>query len=368
MKRLLLRTGVISLVLAACGTGDESGTSPSPATPPTTAESSVCEPSQVDGDLHAYTRPDYIDPSLIARFEEEFGVDVVEDSYRSSDLVVPKLQSGARYDLIIPFDPVLAALIDGGLLQEIQRDAIPNLSNLVDRFADPPYDPGSGHSVALHWGTVGIGVDLDLVGDGADGTWALALDPERIQGRSVSLLDDPRQAMGAALKYLGYSLNSIDPQQLREAADVITKAIEAGVSFDSDQYLERVSSGGVAVAQGHSASFGAAWLDQRRVGYLVPSEGAAIWVEAMAIPASAGHVCTAHTFIDFLLDPGNGARLASWNRLASSNAAAQQYIDPEVLADESIYPPGDVLARLEFMEDLGAFETEYAVAFVRARG
>jgi spermidine/putrescine-binding protein len=102
-------------------------------------------------------------------------------------------------------------------------------------------------------------------------------------------------------------------------------------------------------------------------GYAVPIEGSAAWVDTMAIPSTAEHPCTAHAFINFMLDAENGATLTNYNYYASPNAAAEEMIYEEILEDPSIYPPEDVMETLEFFEDLGDFATYYADAYAAAK-
>ncbi len=178
---------------------------------------------EVDGDLNFYNWTEYIDPELVTAFETEYEVDVVEDFYDSNEAMLAKLQSGAVYDLVVPSDYMVGIMIEEGLLAEVQRDAVPNISNLDPFFADPAYDPGGVYSIAYQWGTTGLGVDMEVVGEDFEPSWALVFDPEMVSQYpgGVSLLNDPRETMGAALKYLGYSLNSTSEEELQEAADVI---------------------------------------------------------------------------------------------------------------------------------------------------
>jgi spermidine/putrescine-binding protein len=108
-----------------------------------------------------------------------------------------------------------------------------------------------------------------------------------------------------------------------------------------------------------------AWEDY---GYFVPDEGGVLWVDTMAIPANAPHPCTAHAFINFLLDAENGAELTNYNWYGSPNAAAEEFIWPEILEDPAIYPPAEVMERLEFIADLGELNALYEQLFTEARG
>jgi len=326
----------------------------------------------VDGDLNFYNWSEYIDPELVSGFEEQYGVDVVEDFYDSNEAMLAKLQAGSVYDLIVPSDYMVGIMIDEGLLAALQRDAIPNLANLGAVFADPAYDPGGVYSAAYQWGTTGLGVNLDVVGEDYEPSWGLVFDPDLVSTYpgGITLLNDPRETMGAALKYLGYSLNSTSETELQEAADVIAGVKDYIAAFDSDQYDENLVNGEVAVTHGYSGNFFAAFDDidgWDTFAYVIPEEGATLWVDNMAVPANAEHPCTAHTFINYLLDAENGAALTNWNYYASPNEASNEFIDPDILGDETIYPSDELRQKLEIIEDTGDFEINYTDFFAIAR-
>lgn len=373
--RLVALAAVLAMVFAACGTDEGGGDGGDPGTtvPDTSDDTVSCETDQVDGDLNFYNWTEYIDPELIAQFESEYGVDLVEDFYDSNEAMLAKLQSGAVYDLIVPSDYMVAIMIEEGLLAEVQKDAIPNISNLDPFFADPAYDPSGVYSVAYQWGTTGLGVDMSAVGEDFEPSWALVFEPDLVSQYpgGISLLNDPRETMGAALKYLGYSLNSTSEAELQEAADVIAGVKEYIGAFDSDNFDETLVTGEFAVTHGYSGGFFTAIEDSEggwdQYTYVIPEEGGTVWIDNMAVPTTAEHPCTAHTFMNFLLDAENGAALTNWNYYASPNAASEEFILPEILEDETIYPSDELSERLEIITDTGDFEINYTDYFAIAR-
>ncbi len=361
MNRMLLGVVVLGLVLAACGQDQDAG------------GDVECEAGGTDSTtLNFYNWSEYMDPELIAAFEAETGVDVIESFYESNEAMLAQIQAGVTYDLIVPSDYMVGIMIEEGLLMEIQKDAVPNITNLASEFASPGYDPGGVYTVAYQWGTTGLGVNISVVGEDYEPSWALIFDPELTAGFAggVSVLDDPRETMGAALKYLGYSLNEASLDALQEAADVISAAKANITQFDSDQYASALITGEVAVAQGYSGGIlTAIWEanDPDNFEYFVPDEGGTLWVDNMAVPLGSAAPCTAHTFINFLLDAENGAQLTNWTFYASPNEAANAFIDPEILEDEMIYPSDELRARLEIITDTGDFEINFEDYFAQAK-
>jgi spermidine/putrescine transport system substrate-binding protein len=385
------------LVLAACG-GDDDDDDAAPdtvagtvadapaddtAAPPATEApggdapegAAECAPGEVDGDLALYNWSEYIDPELKDAFAEEFGVSVTEDNYDSNEAMQPVIQAGGSgYDVIVPSDYMVSVMIDAGNLQPLNKAAIPNLSNLAPEFASGlPYDPSGDWSVPYQWGTTGLGVDLAVTGDDVPHSWGIVFDPALREqyntNGSITLLNDPRETIGAALKYLGYSLNSTSMDELNEAKQLVADTRDSITAFDSDQYDELLVSGETAVAHGFSGNMivqidGAD--DPAQYVYFVPDEGGTRWVDNMAIPFDAPHPCTAHAFINFLLDAENGAALSNWNLYPSPNAASAEFIDPAVLDDPRVYPPDT--SKLEFIADTGEFEINFSDAFIEAKG
>ena len=379
LMRLLAVLAALAVLAGACGS-DSSDTA-SDADSGSEADSggdaaAGCEAGETDGPLAIYNWTEYMDPELKDAFAAEFGVEVTEDNYDSNEAMQPIINAGGSgYDFIVPSDYMVSIMIEAGDIQALQKDAIPNLSNLLPEFASGlPFDPDASYTAPYQWGTTGLGVDLSVTGEDVPETWGLIFDADiaaqyGLEGSYATLLNDPRETMGAALKYLGYSLNTTSEDELAEARQLVQDAKDRVAAYDSDQYDELLVTGDSAVAHGYSGNFivqfdGAENPDQ--YSYFVPQEGGTRWVDNMAIPKDAPHPCTAHTFINFLLDAERGAQLTNWNFYASPNAAAEEFIDPEVLEDPIVYPTDT--SKLEFISDTGDFEINFSDAFIEAKG
>ena len=380
---------LLTLVAAACGgsgplDGDPGAAGGEPdtadasdgASDASEAESEVaastCKEGETDGDITLYNWTEYMDPALLKKFRKEHGVKVTEDFYPSNEELLARIQGGASgYDVIVPSDYMVSIMIKEGLLLKLSDDAIPNQENVAADFASPPYDPELAYSMPFQFGTTGIGVNLKNMPKDFPRSWALFFDPEvseQFKGR-MTLLDDPRETMGAALKYLGYGLNETDEEKLQEAADLVRDAGTRLAAFTSDQYTDFLVGGETDIGHGFSGTFQFAFVetdDPSQWEYFVPEEGGTIWTDNMAVLADSEHPCSAQTFINFILDGDNGAQLSNWTYYESPNEAAQDGID-EVVTDLSKIPP-EVSDKLEFIEDTGDDEIKFNDLFNRSKG
>jgi spermidine/putrescine-binding protein len=372
------------LVLAACGGDDDAQPTADAGDSGTSADAGEsdldtvdCAVDETDGDLALYNWSEYIDPDLISAFEDQYGVTVTEDFYDSNEAMQPIISAGGSgFDVIVPSDYMVSILIEGEDIMPLDKAAIPNYSNLLPEFESGlPYDPEGAYVAPYQWGSTGLGVNLTELGADFPRSWGLIFDPDvraeyGLDGK-LSLLNDPRETMGAALKYLGYSLDTTSEDELDEARDLLRDTVSSLAAFDSDSYDENLANGTTVVAHGYSGNFFAQFIDSDDPSmwdYFMPEEGGTQWVDNMAVVADAPHPCTAHAFINFLLDADNGAALSNWNYYASPNEASQPMIDDAVKPFLDKATAGVDPALIEFITDTGDFEINFSDAFAEARG
>ena len=332
---------LISLFAAGCGDGEAPAEEPG---------------EQV---LNFYNWSDYIEPEIFELFEEETGIKVVEDTFGSNEDLLAKLQGGATgYDVIVPSDYMVATMIELGLLAELDQSKLSNFDKLDPTFTDPPYDPGLAHCVPYFWGTTGIGFNWNDW-DEEPASWDYIFIPEnaaQFEGR-LTLLDDMREVLGAALIYLGYSPNTTNEAELEEAKQLVLAIKPYIAAFDSDTYEDNMITGDSALVLGWSGDVFTAQVEDENIDYIIPEEGAVMWTDNLCITADAAtdpqRLEIAYQWIDFLNRPDIAAMNTNYVWYASPNAAAEEMIDPEILEYEAIYPPEEVFAKLHWLENVG---------------
>jgi spermidine/putrescine-binding protein len=303
-----------------------------------------------------------MDPEIYAMFEQETGIAITEDNFSSNEEMLAKLQGGAAgYALIVPSDYTVSIMIEEDLLAELNPVNVPNLANLSDQFKSVPYDPGNKYCAPYQWGTTGLGyIDGEVE---APTSWAVLFEPNPdspAYGRTT-MLDDVREGFAAALIYLGYDINTTDEAELQQAKELLIQA-KAGLSgYDSDTYEDLLVSGENLLAHGWNGDFLIAQDENENLAFTIPQEGGVIWVDNICIPGSASpeEKLAAEMFIDFLLRPDIGAMLSNYNYYASPNAAAEEQLDQEFLSDPAVYPPEEVISKLQYIRPVGEFESVY---------
>jgi len=235
-----------------------------------------------------------------------------------------------------------------GLVTPLDHGKIPNLDNVPPSFRDQAFDPGMRHSVPYLWGTMGFGYRTSAV-DGRPDSWGVVFDDAKAReytGR-LALLSDPRAVIGGALKFLGYSLNSVNATEIEQATQLCIFAKRHLKAFANDDGQDLLLARDVDITLEWDGDIVAAMAADNDLSYVVPEEGSVVWLDSMCIPTGAPNPDNAHAFINHVLDAEVGADIANTIRYATPNAAARPRLDGGRLADVAIYPPERVIARCE---------------------
>jgi spermidine/putrescine transport system substrate-binding protein len=310
--------------------------------------------------LNLFIWSEYIDPQIIKDFEKEFSCKVTVDLYEDNESMMAKLEGGgvSIYDIVVPSDYIIQPLVKRKLIQPLRHDKIPNMANIDDDFRNPSFDTGNKYTAPYQWGTVGIYIRKPK-GTEIEETWGLVFDPKKAPGPFL-MIDDSRAMIGAALKYLGYSLNSTDKKQLKEARDLLLEAKGRSKGFAGGvDGKNRVLAHGVTMAIVYNGDAVRGTGEDAETVFFVPKEGGDVWLDNMCIPAKAPNLEMAEKFINYILDAKVGAKLSNFNQYATPNKASKPMIKPEDLKNPAIYPPPTIMKKLEYLNDLGPHNRLY---------
>ncbi len=316
-------------------------------------------------ELNVYNWGAYIGETTIQDFEKSTGIKVNYSTYSSNEEMLGKLLSSeASYDVVFPSDYMVKQMIDKDLLHPINFALIPNIKNIDSKFKNLPFDPESKFSVPYLYGTCGIGYNKKMVNDRVSGFGILA---NKRYKNKIIVLDDMRFTIGAALKYLGFSANSTNPNELDRATALLIEIKKNIHSFSVTNYIDLLANEKVSIAFGYSAGVFQARVQNPSIEYAIPSEGAIIYVDNVCIPKNAQNIEEAALFINFILDAKNSAQITNTVYSASPNEAALPFINKEIQENTSIFPDKETLQKSEFLKGLGDVQKEYEKRWVKIK-
>jgi spermidine/putrescine transport system substrate-binding protein len=333
-----LSVGAIGAIITAC--------QPKEKAPASGAGAAAEDLGPIGKELAIYNWSDYIAEDTVPNFEKEFGVKVTYDTYESNEEMVAKLQAGAGgYDLICPSGYIVPVLTAQDLAYKIQKKYLTNWANIAPIFTNPVYDPNNDHTVPWQWGTTGFAYRKDKIPSVPD-SWAIFHDT-KYKGK-MTQMDDERDVIGCWLRFNGYSLNSVNPEELAKAKADALKAKKNLKAYISAPVKGQLISGDVWVAQLWNGDTAQARAEQPNIEYVLPREGCTIWTDNLVIPKNAPHKRAAHEFMNYILRPEVGAAISNTTGYGSPNAGATRLMKNPVP-----YPTAEEFKRLEYQKDLG---------------
>ncbi len=278
--------------------------------------------------LNVYNWTYYIPDDVVADFEKEFGIEVVYDMYASNEEMYAKIQAGATdYDIVVPTQDMLSIMIKQDMLAPIDQSLVPNFAFIKeDVKSKNNYDEGFKFSVPYMIGVAGVAIDKSLVPDYV-ASWSI-FDNPAVAGRAT-LLDDPRQTIGAALMYLGFSTNSVDPAELEKAKEVLLRWKNNILRFDSESQGKGFAQGEFVVVHSYAENVMKEVEGEKKDNtvFFIPIEGAAMYLDSFAILKNGPNQANAHKFINYIHRPDIYARICINLGYPSINAEADKLLE-----------------------------------------
>lgn len=301
-----------------------------------------------------YNWGEYIDPDVLTMFEEETGIQVIYEEFETNEIMYPKIQSGAiAYDVVCPSDYMIQRMIENDLLAEINFDNIPNLEHIGDEYVkqSQQFDPENKYSVPYCWGTVGILYNTTMVDEPID-SWSVLWDPQYAD--NILMQDSVRDAFAITLKYLGYSLNSTDLDELTEAKNLLIEQKPLVQAYVIDQVRDKMIGNEAAIGVIYSGEAIFTQQENPDLEYVIPKEGSNVWLDSWVIPKNAPNQENAETFINFLCRPDIALMNFEYITYSTPNTSAQQLIEDEDIRNSTIaFPDASELERCETFRYLG---------------
>ena len=307
-----------------------------------------------DNELYVYNWGEYIDPEVIKMFEKETGIKVHYEEFETNEEMYTIVATGAReYDVICPSDYMVQKMMQNDLLAELDYDNIPNIDNIGSQYLKSAegFDPGNRYCVPYCWGTVGIMYNKKMVDEPVT-SWSILFD-EKYKGQ-ILMQNSVRDAYCVGLKYLSYSLNSMNEDELKEATDLLIKQKPLVQAYVVDQVRDKMIKNAAALGVIYSGEAIYMQRENENLEYVVPDEGSNVWIDGWVITKNSKHKEAAEAFINYMCDPE--IALMNFNEITYStpNTAARELIEDEDIRNSEIaFPDESILGRCEVYNYLG---------------
>jgi len=344
--------------LAACGTSAPS-TPPTNPPAPSAASAASTEPSvepsaavvheNVEPEFNLYNWVDYDAPETTAGFEQEYKTKVILEVFTSNEEALAKFQAGggSGYDMMAPTGYILPSFIAGNFILKLDKSRLGNYGNIDPKFLNLPFDPSSEYYIPKDWGTTGFMYRSSDVTETPKGWKDLFALGEKYAGK-IGILDDKPVNIGAALKSLGHSINSVDPTELDAAAEVLY-AFAPYVGNVSNDYKQIVRDKDMLIHMGWNGDAAVLRFEEanKDTVYVVPEEGTEFWVDAWVIPTDAAHPNAAYAWLDYLMRPAIAAQETAFTLYGNAFSGSYDLLAPDIRNDPTIFPPDELVAKLE---------------------
>ncbi|MBQ3108215.1 MAG: spermidine/putrescine ABC transporter substrate-binding protein [Clostridia bacterium] len=309
---------------------------------------------------------DFIAPELLDQFTEETGIEVNYSTMTSNEEMLVKLSaSDCIYDLCFPSEYIVEKLIAQDMLYEINKDNIPNLKNIDEKFLDMSFDPGNTYSVPYMWCTVGILYNTKMVQEPVT-SWDILWD-DTYAGK-ILMYDSVRDTIGITLRKLGHSLNTRDENAILEAQEELIAQKPIVRAYLTDDAKTEMINGNAAMTVIYSGDAMYCMMENPDLAFAVPEEGSNYSFDNAIIPKTSANKENAEKFIDFLCRADVAKVNTEYIGYSTPNKAALELMDAEWIEDETYNPPQEVLDRCEIFHDLGDFIEVYNEAWLKIKG
>jgi spermidine/putrescine transport system substrate-binding protein len=311
-------------------------------------------------ELHLYTWTQYTDQELLSTFTAQTGMKVLADVYDSNDVMLAKLQAGGggAYSIIYPSDYMVQKMVDKNLLTPINHERLIGLDNLFPRFQNPSYDPSNRYSIPFNWGTTGLLYNSEKLPTAPEDWEYLWQNKDKLQ-KKMTLLNDVREVIGAALRMLGYSYNSQNETEIKQAYEKLKELKPAIAAFDTDAWQNQILAGDLLLAMCYSADAVKISKENPKLKFVIPRSGSSLWTDTIVIPKTSPNVAGAYAWINLILRPEVAAQISQRLNISTPNHAGFEQLPKHLQDNTNLFPPEALLENCERLTPVGKFEEVY---------
>ena len=310
-----------------------------------------CSNKNYSQEINFFNYGENIDDETIKEFENQYGIKVNMETFDDMEAMYQKISSGAgKYDVVLVSDALMPRMIKNNLVQELNKENIPNISQMDEQYLNLDIDPGNKYSVPYMFGTIGIVYNTDVIKEDVD-SWDILWD-EKYKDK-IFMFDTYRDTIGVALKKLGYSLNSTNQKEIDEAKELLLEQRKlVNPLYGVDNGTTMIPAGETDINMIWSGEGLNLQEEYPNLKYVVPEDGANFWIDSLCITANAENVDGAEKFINFVSDKKSALRIADEIGYTTPNKEARLEQPEEVRNNPNAYMPKEIMDRCEIYTDL----------------
>ena len=304
----------------------------------------------LSGTLNFVTWPNYFSQENFDNFTKTTGVKINVSIFGSNEEMLAKLQAGSTgWDIFVPTNYTISTYKDLDLIEPLDLKLMPNYdpSSQDPRFLGPGTIDGVTYAVPKDWGTTGFIVNAKNAPQNP-ASWKEFFDLAQgeLTGR-VMVHDYQLTTIGSALKYFGYSFNSLDEKETADAEKLLLAVKPHLFGINSD-YQPSMRNGDAWMSMCWTNDAAQLHRDIPEMTFVLGKEGGEIWTDHYAIPKGAPNREAAYAFIDYLLTPEINAKEIKAHGAPSTDSRTNKLLPKEMLENPILYPAAESLSRLEF--------------------
>ena len=308
-----------------------------------------------NGEVRVYSLGDYIDPDLIDEFQNETGIKVVMDTFDTNEEMYPVISKGTvDYDVICCSDYMIERLISEDLLTEVDKNNIPNLSNIDEKYMaiSANCDPGNKYAVPHTYGTMGIMYNTENIKEGEITSWNDLWKKEYDQ--QIVMPDSMRDTLAIALLAKGYSINTTNEDELKEATDYLLEQKPLVYKYANDSARDMAIGGSADVVVVWNGEVLYSQADNESLEFVIPEEGSEEFTDLWAIPKAVKNKENAEAWINFMLAEETAITNFEYLTYSIPNKAVIDYVSDDAKKMNYLFPEDSVLSKCEALKSLGA--------------
>lgn len=310
--------------------------------------------------MYIYTWEQYTDKDLFKTFNAQTGIKTLADVYDSNETMLSKMLAGGggAYSIIYPSDYMVQKMVKLGLLAELNHNRLIGLDNLFPRFQNPTYDPNNRYSLPFSWGTTGFIYNSEKLKTPPE-DWVYLWENRQQLSKRMTLMNDVREVMGGVLRMLGYSYNSTDENQIKQAYDMLLLLKPDIASFTTDGWRNQIIAGDLVLAMCYSSDAAKISKENPKLKYVIPKSGSSLWTDTLVISKTAPNIEGAYAWINLMLRPEVATEMSERLSLSIANQAGFEQLPKKIQNNLSLFPSDSILAKCERLVLLEQAEEVY---------